>query len=198
MSKKEVVAAVQTTTGTTKLNQVVVPTPAAPTVQQVNQDGFSPEDEKVLEQVGQLNAKGSLQFLESRHAIGNVLHTAYYTDRKRQQRGAEVMKEIERRHDIAISDLYRAIKFFTLRADFAAFQIEFPQANTWSAVKALLPTLEGGDKPGKKPVRRKKESAQVLVEQLLADLDKARNKLASRRIPSTPDDDEPEVENAFS
>lgn len=133
---------------------------------------LSVDDEKVLAVVQELDRtgnvelrRGGLAHMQTRHQIGGVWDTHYPKDR--QQHGEKVMREAAVRYNIALSDIYRMLKFYRLRPDFNAFCDEFPDVTTWSAVKDLLPVLEGG---GNVEDKRRKNKDQALVERLKQDL----------------------------
>jgi hypothetical protein len=130
------------------------------------------DDAFVIAQIGEFDRQGrvelragNLAYLKTRHEIGRLLET-HYGGKARLERGKQIVKEVSRRYDISTSELYRCWKFYKLRPDFDAFCDEFPDVTSWTAVKELLPSLEGGDIEAK----RKKHEHQALIERINDDL----------------------------
>lgn len=133
---------------------------------------FTTDDRMVIAQIGEVDRQGrvelrtgNLAYLKTRHQIGELLEKNY-GGKTRLERGKQIVKEVSRRYDISTSELYRCWKFYKLRPDIDAFLDEFPDKDSWTSVKELLPSLEGGDVEEK----RKKHEHQALIERINDDL----------------------------
>lgn len=148
-------------------------TPAEPKAEEPEPE-LTAEDEEVLTKVGEIWQPRNLLDLEARRQIA-VLLTQHLGDKARQPHGRRVMREVEYRYDIAMSDLYRMLKWVRHFSSLTMFRTLHEDCATWSAVKVLLPKLEGKAGAAKKKAT-KRDEYQALVRQAKECLKELREK----------------------